>query len=297
MKKLSVCLSVCLSTISSANATPINSQSLIFLGQSEYLAQDVELTTDTASSLNNSFPSLQGSDIQGYADLSTGKTGNRIITNSLSAARQQILMFDTLTFTTPNGLPTDVSYELKLDGLMANSIQSGFYGVAFSNAITIFDITNSGNTWIEEHISNTGLDTYYSLAPKVSFVQNRVSIGTEDWFNAMASVPAPYAYDQNINDTSGALHSADITKNDTFTVDPTRIYGIRLGFYGFIRGIGTGDFLNTSTFQFTDLNGATFKSGSGYFLKGTTSTVPEPGAFFLLSIGLIGMFARSKSKS
>ena len=101
-----------MSAISSTNATPINSQSLIFLGQSKDLAPDVELTTDTSSSLNNSYPSSQGSDIQGYADLSTGKSGNRIITNTVSAARQNILMFDTLTFTTPNGLPTDVSYEL-----------------------------------------------------------------------------------------------------------------------------------------------------------------------------------------
>ena len=166
---------------------------------------------------------------------------------------------------------------------MSNSMQSGYYGVGFSNAITIYDITNSGSTWIEEYIDNTILDTYYSLAPKVSFISNRVSIGTEDWFNATDSIPAPYSYDQNINDISGLIHSVDITKSDTFTVDPAKTYGIRLEFYGFIKGIGTGDFLNTSSFQFTNLNGSTFISGSGSFLKGTTNTVPEPRVFFLLT--------------
>jgi hypothetical protein len=284
-----------------ANAVVYDSNSAIYIRQFENAPafqaglnpqyQDVQ----AVSSLSHVYTSAYGSDIQAYGELSTGNMGTRfnISTDTPGNGHSYIMMFDTLSFTTPAS-NVEVSYNFSLDGTLSYSGIVPLSGYDFGGAdahanLSIYDITDMPN-WLELYDSGRlGTDLLPSLTHNLG-----AAVGS----NAFAN----FYYDANLYqdvfvDSSGALFNINRSASGTFVVDPTRQYGIALTAQSSAAGQAASDFLSTSSFRFTDLNGASFTSGSGAFLSDIApSPVPVPAAAWLFVPGLLGLIGISRRK-
>ncbi len=296
----------------SVGAVPISEQSLIHVRQFENQFHstilDNFITTENSISNVLDTSSGSGSHVQGHANIFTGKHGTFASTPDspqVAGANSRIVTYDTLTFSTQNNLSTDISYQITLDGNLSNSDSTylGLGGHAFAQTrISIYDITGL-NTWLDDNGSfnkNSAASLVdFGLGSPVSRTNIQFAVGAQgslDLFG-FSDPQAPELTDTVIVNTNGTVFDFDLSKTGTFTADPTKKYGIEIWNRSSVSGAGgLSDFLNTSTFSFTDLNGATFNSGSGAFLSATT-TVSEPSMLALFSIGLLGLMGRTGGKS
>lgn len=294
----------------SLNAAPITEQSLIQVRQLENTTFSIGtfllnnfITTNSSVSHRLDTSSGFGSRVEGHANLATGQSGTFASTSTpeVSAASSVINIYDTLTFSTANGQATDVSYTLNFDGNLSNADATASVNGGFANAFTqvsIYDITGL-NTWLDDRdtfeTSSDGTTSPASLsisAPLVSRNDLDLAVGSQQFIDAY-SLASP---DQSIVDTSGTVFHFDLSETGTFTVDPTKTYGIHIASRSLAGGMDvTSDFLNTSAFSFTNLNGSSFTSGSGAFLSSGT-VVSEPSVLALLGIGLLGFMRRNRNR-
>ncbi|WP_028468580.1 PEP-CTERM sorting domain-containing protein [Neptunomonas japonica] len=272
----------------SALAMPINDISLIEVRQFENRTTPSENTlikfTTTNNSVSNALPSNVGSDIRVRGDLSTGQTGS--VATSTSAETNNIAsriqMFDTLNFSTSGGLPTNITFGLNFDGSLTNDGTGISGGASTAQAkVSIFDITGL-NTWLV----SGGTITYANpLALLVADLRIEFAVGSQDFIDIFS--PSGF-FDELIVNTSGQTFDFDLSKQTSFLADPSKTYGIQLSTRTGTIGGGSSNFLNTSAFQFTNLNGASFTSGSGAFLSNSqVNFVPEPSSVLLVSTAFL----------
>jgi len=278
----------------SINAAPIMDQSLIYVRQLENTfngnTNSLENFTTTDNSVSHTLDTTSGvgSTVQAHASLVTGKTGTLATTSThpdINNTSSSVILFDTLTFTPDTSKPIlsntlSVTYGINFDGGIANT--NAFGAGTASTIVTIFDITGL-TTWLTETEINGPTDTFVSSsAPVVSETSIDFFVGAQ---NIIDTFPPSASFDQAIANTDGTVFNFDLSKTGTFIADPSKTYGISIWTQSGASGLGSSsDFLNTSAFSFTDLNGATFTSGSGSFL---TAAVPLPSVPALLVIGII----------
>lgn len=299
-----------LSLAASVGAVPITEQSLIHVRQLESTSSSAFIldnfsTTDSSISYMLDTASGFGSAIEGRASLITGETGTSAAISTddpnIRSASSAVTLFDTLTFTPDTSLPIlpamiPITYGLSFDGSIANTSPAGGASIATS-IVTIYDITGLA-TWLTEKIVAPEFPTdvfISSDAPVVSTLGINLLVAPQRTIDLS---PALSYFDALIANTDGTVFDFDLSKTETFLADPSKTYGISIRTSSVVGGLNPlgsfSDFLNTSTFGFTNLNGATFTSGSGAFL---TAAVPEPSVFALLGIGVIGLMAHRRSRS
>ncbi|QGY41960.1 PEP-CTERM sorting domain-containing protein [Pseudodesulfovibrio cashew] len=205
-------------------------------------------------------------------------------------------MYDTLSFATSNNSPTSVTMSLSLEGLLSNTSPDGY--ATSDTSISIYDITGY-SSWLEESAYGLGMVTSFT---KVATAAINFAVGDQYWLDLLNQW---VSFDDMAYDTTGQTYSFDLTKSLTFEADPLKTYGIRIwtsaDANGSNEGISASDFYNTSEVGFTELNGATFESGSGAFLanQGSTAPVatPEPSTILLLGAGLFGLVAVRRKRA
>ena len=295
-----------LSLAASVEAVPITEQSLIHVRQAETTFSSAFLLdnfTTTDSSVSHALDTTSGFDsaIQGRASLITGETGTSAITSTndpnIRAASSVVTLFDTLTFTPDTSLPIlpaaiPIAYGLGFDGSLANT--NPFGASTASTIVTLYDITGL-TTWLTQTVLDPAYPTdvyIFSDAPVVSTLGINLFVGAQ---SIIDSSPILNDFDQAIGNTDGSVFDFNLNKTETFLADPSKTYGISIQTSSVASGLDSfSDFINTSAFNFTNLNGATFASGSGTCL---TSAVSEPSVLALLGIGMIGLMAHRRSRS
>jgi len=281
--------------------TPSFAGSLIEISRGSRLYIDGDLIPDpgqasfettSSSSLADTY-SVLGNHLEGYANLSTGKLGLMITNTTPASSFINVHASDSLTFSTTDLLPTEVSYDFKVDGLMSNSSDSAPLlfgrpgvntGAVIFAAINIFDTTDKGHSLVQESLKGIAVGSldlirHYELT---------------DEYGGPA-FPGFWDGDNLIMSTDGTLYPIDFTLSASFVVYPGHTYDIGLYMLGNATGVsGTVslDFLHTGTFRFTELNGATFESSSGTFLS-SLSPVPEPEIYIML-LGGLGLLSLMK---
>lgn len=253
-----------------ATALPIADNSVINIAQFDFV-NPTHSSISTNSNHSNTFVST--ADVQAYGDLTTGKVGTRVNGSDGGYSQSIVSMFDTLSFNTGGVTPVEVSFDLNYDGSLASS--SIYDHPRSDSTVRIFDITGL-STWLETESVFNMVET---VAEASLLTWKRLSFNLDS-----------LAHD-------GTLFDFDSTVTGSFMADPTKTYGIQLSSNSFAESNAMADFLGTSTFQFTNLNGATVSSGSGVFLSNQVATsVPEPSSILLFSIGVIGLIGMNKKK-
>jgi len=277
-----------------SHAAPITDQSLIQVRQLENTfngnTNSLENFTTTNNSVSHTLDTTggAGSIVKAHGSLVTGKTGTLATTSTdpdINNTSSSIMLFDTLSFS--SALPTSVSYGVNFDGSISN--RNVFGAGTASTTVKIYDITGL-STWLTETPIDSPTDTFiFSTAPIVSETSVNFFVGAQNIVDTL-----PPSFDQAIANTDGTVFDFDLNKTGTFIADPTKTYGISIWTQSGASGLGSSsDFLNTSAFSFTDLNGATFSSGSGVFLSAAVSTPSVPA---LLGIGIIAGWLCRRSR-
>ncbi len=282
-----------LGLITSAVAIPLTEQSSIYIIQH----RDGSFSQrSTANTFSNTFQN----NIQAFGDLTKGKVGSSSISTFTSdgidndSGNSQVSIFDTLNFTSTNGAPVEINYQLNYEGTLSADVWALNPAIGGSasaiSGVTIYDITGL-STWLELDSNPTVTDfvTVNSAANPIS------GLGVFFEIDAIDNSREQSFHDQFIVDNSGAPFALNLTKTGSFIADPARDYAIGMTAFTSANLDASADFLNTGTFQFTNLNGATFNSGSGVFLSGVNQ-VSTPTTLPLLLAGLTSLLGLNYRK-
>jgi hypothetical protein len=191
----------------------------------------------------------------------------------------------------------NVSFQYNVEGSLANGKTNGI--VAVDAAVRIYDVT----TWTNLSGSPYFFNSFGTqvASPNGSGLSPLPFMVASDFDNqgvrgASAATCASQFINSCTTDSSGTAVSVDLLLDGTLSVQFGRIYLIELmvDTYTFNGGpIGTalqvGDFANTATFSFTNLNRLTYESASEQFLA-AEQDVPEPATGALVALGLAGVW-------
>ena len=256
-----------------ALAVPIGSDNNIEIFQVSNVSSDNFFSQNSNEA---TFRNTVAPGVEAFGNLTTGKVG-AISANSTDKFDSIATMRDTLTFDTA----ADVSISYTLDGFLSST--SRFQSASGQGRIDIYDITGVDDWLVEGDFFGIPQVDVSSEAESIS--GNRVNIS----MNGIDAFTQKDGRVQITNELSrdGTKHPVSFTIEDTFTVDPSKIYGISLTAGAFSSEDSVADFLNTGTFAFTDLGDSSFTSGSGLLLSAQQPVpVPEPGTLALLALGL-----------
>lgn len=250
-------------------ASPISDDFLIWTRIMENPTGVLVNETTTESSYSQTATSSYDSSIRARGNFVTGSTGTDFSKSSSESQGGQslIYLYDTISFTTQGNVATSVTAELSLDGFLYNTSTNGY--VEGDTSVAIYDITGY-DTWLEKLGTETD-PSFYNRSGLNKVVDSRISftVGSEFWINEINTWDPQ---DESTIDTFGIPQFLDLSKSVIFEVDPSKIYGIAIrsasGLYDpdSLCVDCVADFYSTSVFDFTDLNGATFESGSGVFI-------------------------------
>jgi len=270
----------------------------IYRGSSLYIGGDLipdpgaKFESTSSSSLADTY-SVLGNHLEGYANLSTGKLGLMITDTTPAKSFVSVSASDSLTFSTSDSLPTTVSYDFNVNGIMSNSSDSApilfdhpviHTGATIKAYVTVFDTTDSSHSLVNQYSQGVAVGS-----PEL--IREYESIG----YYGMPDYPEFWHDGALIMSTDGTLYPIAFPVSGSFVVYPGHTYDIRLSLQGLAEGVsGTVslDFMHTGTFRFTELNGATFESSSGTFLS-SLSPVPEPKIYIML-LGGLGLLSLMK---
>ena len=181
--KIFCCLVALGSPAGSAFAAAILDPSLILIRQYDERADPqflyYETTTDHKAS--NLTTSGDGSAYEAHGNLATGQIRTAYTsrtTGTGSRGSSFATLFDTVTFTTPGGLPTEISYSLSLDGILARAGPIPSSGAGTAAYLSFVDITGLA-TWLDE--SGSGFDRFVNWqGSNVARSKIEFQVGDED---------------------------------------------------------------------------------------------------------------------
>jgi hypothetical protein len=229
------------------------------------------IISTTEGSLYKASTSAQGSSYKAYTDATTGRVGtyseNLISTEQIPSSGSTFSsIYDRLTFSTDDSNPVEVTYDFSYKTSVFQS--EGGVGTRAGGGVSIYDVTGFDN-WIQFLQPNAG-------GIGIVFANGLVS-STGYKINSPFPLTAK-SFSTDLNEVS----------SNSFIADPNKSYGIVIASSS--NATGQGSFSNalSTTFKFSNLNGATFESSSGNFLSEVNS-VPEPSTLYIMIIGLLGL--------
>jgi len=255
---------------SPAMAAPITDSSLVSLLQYDTVS-GINAGSSYSADSYHSYALTSEADVQGYGDLATGRVGTRATNTGSYTSQSYARVFDTLTF----DAAVEISFDFAYEGALATT--SPFGNPRSIGMVGIYDITGLSSWLKTSDFFGADLVSSVSEATLVTAVSGQIK-----------DLALP---------TDGAFYDYSLMLSGSFMADPTKTYGIQIYSDSYAGSNAGSDFLGTGTFSFTNLNGASYTSGSGTFLSAQTGTVPEPSVIWLFSLGLIGLIGMSKKNS
>lgn len=297
IKKILIGSYVCTLLLTShyVSAAAISDRSLLAISQSNLDLNNPHFELVTANDSALLSHALIEGEVEGYGNLQTGKVGAK---SSAGHDHYQSMsgLFDTLTFSTPDSAPTQVSFSLTLDGkLMSDSAFRHPYGQA---RVGIYDITGADH-WLEVSSPfGTGIIDMASPVDTLTEVATIDILADMDGFDTYTDTGGRTQI-SNLLSRNGILHDIELMLTGSFIADPLKTYGISLVSNVYAGDGSLADFLGTSSFAFTDLGGAVFQSASGEFLSAVapSNPVPAPATIWLLLSGITGLLGTTLVKN
>ena len=228
-------------------------------------------------------------EVDGFGDITLGLVGARAESTkagtSLDVLSSSTTIFDTVTFSQS----ATVSFNVSVTGSFSASSPSVINNLASQASIGIFDLTGTSQ-WV---FGLQGSAFPFCLASNCALFQRTVNSNME-WSRTLNENNAVLAETIHNFPQDGGVYNLSIDVPGVLDVQAGTTYGIALSMSALAPGfaVNAADFSNTAAFNFTDLQGATFTSGSGEFL----TAIPVPAAVWLFLSGLLGLvgFARHK---
>lgn len=194
-------------------------------------------------------------------------------------------------FVTFSGSGT-VDFSFAIDGSLSNLYPAGM--VYVEPSVRIYDVTS----WTSYFASTGGTQfVAFNGAGSPFPYQAAVAYDIQGVRGAGSGGCTIFAITNCTVDSAGTTVPVDLGLNGSLEAVEDRLYLVQLNLTTatFNQQLGvvtqTGNFLNTATFSFINLDGLTFESASGQFLA---SPVPVPPAAWLLgsALGLISVIRR-----
>lgn len=248
--------------------------------QSSVLEYDTSASTSItgATGSANASINLASGELKAYANSTAGFTA-------------QAVAWEFVAF---NGTD-DVDYAYEIDGTLANNY---FAGMAYVEAaVRIYDVTSwssyFGYTGGVQFVAENGTGSPFPYLETSGFATQAVR-------GAGSGGCTLYAIANCTINSTGAGIPVNLSIGGTLSAQADTLYLVELilttATYNQQLGIvtQTGDFANTATFSFSNLNGLNYDSSSGSFLAVPPSPVPVPAAVWLFgsALGVLGGLRR-----
>ncbi len=230
-------------------------------------------------------------EVYGYGDLRTGKVGALAESikegTTLDALASSVSIFDTVTFSES----ATVSFNFAVSGSFSAINPSVTQTLLSKAGIGIFDLSGTSQ-WI---FGLEGSAVPFCFTPGCPIFQRSVN-SNMDWSRTVDENNSVLAEVTHNFPQNGGVYSLGIDVPGVMDVEAGSTYGIVLSMSAISPGwsINSADFSSTGSFSFTDLDGATFTSGSGAFLTGgPVPAVPVPASIWFFASGILSVFGLS----
>lgn len=228
-------------------------------------------------------------EVDGFGDIALGQVGVRAEStqagSNLDVLSSSTTIFDTVTFSQS----ATVSFNVSVTGSFSASSPSVINNLSSQASIGIFDLTGTSQ-WV---FGLQGSAYPVCFATDCALFQRTVNSNME-WSRTVNENNAILAEVIHNFPQDGGVYNLSIDVPGVLDVQAGTTYGIALAMSAVAPGfaVNAADFSSTAGFNFTDLQGATFTSGSGEFL----TAIPVPAALWLFLSGLLGLVGLSRHK-